>query len=162
GQRLRSPRIGGVQRGRRRAKRRALFRCRGEMRLRSRARQSRQSSFAGGLFLPPRVSPGVFVNRPCLRLFFRKQARTQPMMPLLQTTDYKALGALEARSGRDGCKLGRQRKANVLANEIEIALIRKAVFGEALADLLDQNFEGGSASSKANTFYAFEPLRIDV
>src|SRR5262249_24245005 len=84
------------------------------------------------------------------------------MMPLLQTTDYKTLGALAARSRRDGCKLGRQRKANVFPNQIEIALICKTVFGEALADLLNQNFWSPSASSEADTLHAFEPLWIDV
>src|SRR5262249_48606130 len=69
---------------------------------------------------------------------------------------------LAARSGRDGCKLRRQRKANILANQIEIALIRKTVFGQALADLFDQSFGCGGAGSKSNTFYPFEPLRIDV
>src|SRR5262249_53335020 len=72
------------------------------------------------------------------------------------------LGALAARSRRDSGELRRQRKANVLANQIEITLIRKPMFGETLADLLDQNFRSGGARGEADALYPFEPLRIDV
>src|SRR5262249_775837 len=84
------------------------------------------------------------------------------MLPLLHTTDYKTLGALAARSRRDCGELRRQRKANILANQIEIALVLKPRFGAPLPDLLNQNLGSGSAGGETNPFPAFEPLRIDV
>src|SRR5207253_1270835 len=67
-----------------------------------------------------------------------------------------------ARSRGDGSERRRQREADIFANQIEIALICKTMFGEALADLFDKNFGGGGTGGEADTSYAFEPLGIDI
>src|SRR5579859_5229233 len=74
----------------------------------------------------------------------------------------KKQNASAAWSRRDGGQLRRQREADIFTNQIEIALIRETVFGEALADLLNQNFGSGSTGGEADAPYAFEPLRINI
>ena len=62
----------------------------------------------------------------------------------------------------DGRKLRRERETYIFANQIEIALIRIAVLGKSLADLLDQNFWSRSAGSQSNALDAFEPGGVDI
>ena len=69
---------------------------------------------------------------------------------------------LAARRRRDRGQFRRQRKAHILANQVEIALVRKTEIGEAFTDLLDQNFGSRGTSGEANASDAFEPLGIDI
>ena len=62
------------------------------------------------------------------------------------------VGAFRARlSGRSlpHCQLRRQGKANIFANQIEIALVGEAETRQPLAHLLDQNFGSGGAGREA-------------
>jgi len=104
---------------------------------------------------PPRVAPG-----PCFPVCFRARGGCQ--FPAAHQKCLSRAIFLTARGRRDGRKLRRKRKAHILADQIEIALVGIPKFGEALADLLDQNFRSGSASSQAYAFYAIEPRGINV
>jgi hypothetical protein len=67
-----------------------------------------------------------------------------------------------ARGRRDGSQLRRQSKPHILADQVQILLVRKTELRQALADLLDEHFRRGSSGGEADATDAFEPGRIDV
>jgi len=53
-------------------------------------------------------------------------------------------------------------KRTSLANQVQIALVRKTEIGEAFADLLDQNLRSRGTGGEADAGDAFEPLGINI
>ncbi len=72
--------------------------------------------------------------------------------------------AWESISGQvaNGRQLSREREADVFADEIEIALVGEAEMSQALADLLDKNFRGGSAGGEADASVGLDPIGLDI
>src|ERR1051326_1219505 len=69
---------------------------------------------------------------------------------------------LTPRSCRDGGQFRRQCESYILADEVQIALIRETKLCQPLANLLDQNFGSGSSSSQANALDASKPVHVNI
>ena len=65
-------------------------------------------------------------------------------------------------SGRDGGQFRRKREADVLADQVEIALVRETKLRQTLADLLDEHFRRRSPRGEADATNIVEPRGVDV
>src|SRR5262249_48331808 len=60
-------------------------------------------------------------------------------------------------SGRDGGQFRRKREADVLADQVEIALVRETKLRQTLADLLDEHLRRRSPRGEADATNIVEP-----
>src|SRR5262249_48565616 len=65
-------------------------------------------------------------------------------------------------SGRDGGQFRRKREADVLADQVKIALVRETKLRQTLADLLDEHFRRRSPRGEADATDIVEPRGVDV